>query len=235
MNDDWMKITCSAIMITAFVGQGEPNTNRITFTNTHGIVIKDAWITATNALDVFYATDAGPAHMKWADLPGDVQVRLGYDPAKGAVAREAAEASRRAVAAAQAEYQKAANWTGEAAKIHIVKNTGLAQYRVEILREGVDQQEIIAIPSLPREMASFIQKINELRVDLPVLQNTRVTSAALPLAQAQIADMKHDLEEMTPLEPNMTFILAAPTKLRSGGCQRAVKTGQGWALQTRPL
>jgi hypothetical protein len=87
-------------MISTICGASGQTT--VSFTNSEGKIIPDARITATNSVTLYYETQDGPAHIRWADLPPEVQRRFGYNPAQGAEAEKALVARKQAIAQAAA-------------------------------------------------------------------------------------------------------------------------------------
>lgn len=164
--------------------------------------------------------DGGGKKIPMTNLPLELKEKYHFDPA-AADAAEKTETERKERALvkeqqAEADYQKLSSWTGDVYKVRIVKNLSPGQYQIQT--EDA-QQQAVAIPNLPRDIVTFVEKINSLRQ----AANSRgalaggYAAATRMLAAQEAANVQHQLGEMIPLELSTTTILAAPTKMRAVG------------------
>lgn len=206
------------ITLLATVACGQDSAKTFTFTNAQGQAIT-ARVAATNALTVFYDSDGGGGHIAWMDLPEATRTRLGYDPAAGQAAQQAFAARQQAAAAAQAESQRLAAWTGTPVKVRIVKTIGFTKYRIEFTRDRSATHEDVCIPSLPYETASFLTKINALREEIPNLRAGMggLTPESRAMTEQKAEAAEHQLQEMAELEPSKTTLMLAPTRMQAYG------------------
>jgi hypothetical protein len=216
-----------------------------------GHAYTNAEVSSATASYLIVLYDGGGSKIPLTNLPPELQRKYHFDPVAAAAAETAEEEkqakARARLAEAQQAQQRLESWTGITLKARIVKSLPGGQYQiVDNPPTGLAwipsrlPQHVVTIQKLPYEIASFVAKITGLREQVAPIGSMSANSPAgrgrgaqeaagsAILGAQNAAIVRTQLQEMLPLEENMTTILVAPTRMQFGG----VPT---WRYMGRPV